>query len=142
MYRPVHHTARGENMKRNDVALMFVLGFAIWLAGTIYYAYRGPAILETTRIRYWGAFAVSSILSGVLCIGILRWRHIAPANWASGALLLVLPGMVGEVIALSNLSTFIPNLHATSAGKYGAFLFASYALVLAIGEAVTLRATP
>jgi hypothetical protein len=129
-------------MKRNDVALMFVLGFVIWLAGTIYYAYRGPAILETTRIRYWGAFGISSILSGVLCIGILRWRHIAPPNWASAALLLVLPGMVGEVIALSNLSTFIPNLHAASAGKYGAFLFASYALVLAIGEAVTLGATP
>ena len=47
-------------MKRNDVALLIVLGFVIWLAGTIYYAYRGPAILETTRIRYWGAFGVSS----------------------------------------------------------------------------------
>ena len=118
---------------------MLVLGFVIWLVGTIYYAYRGPVILETTKIRYWGAFALSSTISGVLCIGILRWRHIAPTNWALAALLLVLPGMVGEVVALSNLSTFIPNLHATSAGKYGAFLFASYAVVLAIGEAVTLR---
>jgi hypothetical protein len=129
-------------MKRNDVTFLLVFGFVIWLAGTIYYAYRGPAILETTKIRYWGAFVLSSIISGVLCIGILRWRHIAATNWASAALLLVLPGMVGEVVALSNLSIFIPNLHTTSAGKYGAFLFASYALVLAIGEAVTLGARP
>ena len=50
-------------MKRNDVTFLLVVGFVIWLAGTIYYAYRGPAILETTKIRYWGAFVLSSIIS-------------------------------------------------------------------------------
>ncbi|HEY1744671.1 MAG TPA: DUF5367 family protein [Granulicella sp.] len=129
-------------MKRQDIVLLLVLGFVIWLVGTIYYAFRGAEILETSRVRYLSAFALSSIVSGLLCIGILRWRQIAPANWTTAALLLALPGMAGEVIVLSNLSIFMPKLHASSGGKYGAFLFAAYALVLAVAEVVTLRATP
>jgi hypothetical protein len=44
-------------------------------------------------------------------------------------------------IALTHLSTFMPRLHAASAGRYSASLFATYALVLAIAEVVTLRAS-
>jgi len=57
-------------------------------------------------------------------------------------LLLAIPGMIGESLVLSNLSTFMPKLHATAGGRYGAFLFATYALVLGVAEVVTLRATP
>jgi len=129
-------------MKGHDVALLLVLGLIIWIVGTIYYANRGPAILETTSLRYWGAFALSPIVSAVLCVAILRWRHIAPANWTSAMLLLAIPGMIGEALVLSNLSTFMPKLHATSGSRYGAFLFATYALVLGMAEVVSLRATP
>ena len=129
-------------MKGLDVALLLVLGLIIWIVGTIYYANRGPAILETTSLRYWGAFALSPIVSAVLCVAILRWRHIAPANWTSAMLLLAIPGMIGEALVLSNLSTFMPKLHATSGSRYGAFLFATYALVLGMAEVVSLRATP
>jgi len=55
-------------------------------------------------------------------------------------LLLAIPGMIGEAVVLSHLSTFMPKLQATSGGKYGAFLFATYALVLGLAEIVTLRA--
>ncbi len=127
-------------MKRLDIVLLLALGFVIWLVGTIYYGYRGSAVFETTRMRYWIAFALSPIVSGLLCLGILRWRQIAPANWTTAVLLLALPGMAGEVIVLSDLSTFMPKLHAASGGRYGAFLFAAYALVLAVAEVVTLRA--
>jgi hypothetical protein len=129
-------------MNRQDVALLFVLGWTVWIVGTIYFANRGSAILETTTLRYWTAFALSPIVSAALCIAILRWRHIAAANWTSAMLLLAIPGMIGEAVVLSNLSTFMPKLHATSGGRYGAFLFASYALVLSVAEVVTLRATP
>jgi hypothetical protein len=33
----------------------------------------------------------------------------------------------------------MPKLHAGSGGKYGAFLFATYAVVLGLAEVVTLR---
>lgn len=129
-------------MKGQDITLLLALGLLIWIVGTIYYANRGPAILETTNLRYWIAFIVSPILSAVLCIGILQWRHITPQNWASAMLLLAIPGMLGEAAVLSHLSTFMPKLNVTSGGRYGAFLFATYALVLGIAEWVTLRATP
>jgi hypothetical protein len=129
-------------MKGLDVALLLLLGLIIWTLGTIHYAYQGPFILETTTLRYWRAFSVSPIISAVLCIAILRWRHIAPANWTSAMLLLAIPGMIGEAVVLSHLSTFMPKLHATSGGRYGAFLFATYALVLGVAEVVTLSAKP
>jgi hypothetical protein len=128
-------------MKTLDVATLLALGFAIWILGTIYYASRGPAILETTTLHYWSAFALSPIVSGLLCIAILRWRQIPAAHWASAMLLLALPGMAGEALVLAHLSTFMPKLHAGSGGRYGAFLFATYALVLGVAEIVTLRAT-
>ena len=55
-------------------------------------------------------------------------------------LLLAIPGMIGEAVVLSNLSTFMPKFHETSGGRYAAFLFATYALVLGIAEIVPMRA--
>jgi hypothetical protein len=127
-------------MKVQDIALLFVLGLAIWILGTIYYGYRGPQVLETTSLRYWVGFILSPILSAAVCIAILNWRHIPPANWATATLLLAIPGMIGEAVVLSHLGIFMPRLQATSGGRYGAFLFAAYALVLGLAEVVTLRA--
>ncbi len=129
-------------MKQVDVLLLPLLGLAIWILGTIYYGYRGPAILETSTHRYWIAFAVSPIFSAAMCLLILWWRQIPPSHWAAAMLLLAIPGMIGEALVLSHLSFFMPRLHAESGGRYGAFLFATYALVLAMAEVVTLRAVP
>ena len=128
-------------MKAHDVGFLLVIGLIIWIAGTMYYANYGRQILESTSTRYWFAFALSPVISALLCIPILGWRHIPHAHWTSAMLLLALPGMVGEAAALSRMSTFLPKLQATSGGRYGALLFATYAIVLGIAEAVTLYAT-
>ena len=127
-------------MKTKDAAFLFAVGLLIWILGTIYYGARGAAILETTNARYWSAFVLSPVLSAIMCIAILRWRHIPPAGWASAMLLLAIPGMIGEAVVLSHLAAFMPRLHAASGGRYGAFLFATYAVVLGVAELVTLRA--
>ena len=126
-------------MKSQDSMLLLLLGLAIWTLGTIYYAYAGHHVLETTPARYWVSFAISPVISAALCILILRWRHIAPSNWAVAMLLLAIPGMVGEAVVLSNLGTFMPRIQEASGGRYGAFLFATYAVVLGIAEFATLR---
>ena len=127
-------------MKVQDVILMLASGLLIWIAGTIYYGLRGPAILETTSLRYWIAFTASPLLSALLCAAILWWRQIPARSWTSAMLLLAIPGMMGEAVVLSHLSVFMPKLHVASGGRYGAFLFATYALVLGLAEVVTLRA--
>ena len=129
-------------MKAHDVILLLTIGLVIWVAGTIYYANHGQAILESTNVRYWFAFALSPAISALLCIATLRWRHVPPAHWTSAMLLLAIPGMIGEAATLSHMATFLPKLHATSGGRYGALLFATYAIVLGIAEIVTLHATP
>ena len=129
-------------MKPSEAALLLGLGLTIWVLGTIYYGYAGRAVLETTPARYWTAFALSPLASAALCLLILRWRHIPAAQWAPAMLLLAIPGMVGEAIVLTHLATFMPRLHPESGGRYGAFLFFTYAVVLGIAEAVTLGARP
>jgi hypothetical protein len=54
-------------------------------------------------------------------------------------LLLAIPGIIGEAIVLSNLGTFMPRIREASGGRYGAFLFVTYAVVLAIAEFATLH---
>jgi len=127
-------------MKTTESAFLLFLGLAIWVLGTIYYGYFGPRILETTQLRYWVSFTLSPIVSAVICILILRWRHIPSSAWATAMLLLAIPGMIGEAVVLTHLGTFMPKLHEASGGRYGAFLFATYALVLGMAEVVTLRA--
>jgi hypothetical protein len=129
-------------MKVLDSFLLLVSGLAMWIFGTIYYAYRGVAVLESGSTRYWISFCMSPIISTTICIAILYWRQIPAPTWATGMLLLAIPGMIGESLVLSRFSTFMPRLHETSAGRYGAFLFATYAIVLGIAEVVTLRAKP
>jgi hypothetical protein len=129
-------------MKKRDVVLLSVIGMAIWAVGTICYAYTGPTVLETTGLRYWISFFASPVVSGAICIWILWWRGIPQANWAAAMLLLAIPGMIGEAVVLTHLTIFMPNLHAASGGKYGAFLFATYAVVLGLAEIVTLGARP
>jgi hypothetical protein len=142
MNRVVHSITEGVSMKLRESALLFSLGLTIWTLGTVYYAYRGPQVLETTNLQYWVNFVVSPIVSAAMCIAILRWRNISPSNWATAMLLLAIPGMIGEAVVLSHLATFMPRLHAASGGRYGAFLFATYAVVLVVAEVVTLRAAP
>jgi hypothetical protein len=126
-------------MKVQDITVLSLLGLLIWVVGTVYYGYRGPAILETTSTRYWTAFALSPVFSAALCVAILWWRHIPAAQWTTAMLLLAIPGMIGEAVVLTHLGTFMPRLHAGSGGRYGAFLFATYAVVLGLAEVVTLR---
>jgi hypothetical protein len=129
-------------MKVQDNFLFLVIGLAIWILGTISYAYRGAAVLESGSTRYWISFCISPVVSAMLCFVILRWRHVPATAWASSMLLLAIPGMIGEAIVLSHFSTFMPGLQEASGGRYGALLFATYAIVLGVAEVITLRATP
>src|SRR5437879_8316587 len=142
MYHMVHLSyPEGLLMKTQDSVLLFLLGLILWILGSVYYAYRGPRVFETTDLHYWISFFISPIVTAMICIAILKLRHVPPSAWASGMLLLAIPGMIGEAVVLSHLSTFMPRIHASSGGRYGAFLFATYALLLGIAELVRLMAT-
>ena len=126
-------------MKSRDIALLILFGSAFWFAGTLFYRVRGPMIFETTNLRYWINFLATPIVSSALCILLLNSLRIPDAQWAAASLLIALPGMAGEALILSRFTFFLPRMHEESGGNYGALLFASYALLLVIGEIVTMR---
>jgi hypothetical protein len=127
-------------MKMSDKLLFVLFGVVFWVVGTIFYELRGLHVFESTSQRYWINFVLTPIVSAVICILLLKLRHVPAAQWASAALLIALPGMFGEAALLSRFATFMPRMHPETAGKYGAFLFAAYALFLTIAEIVTIRA--
>ena len=127
-------------MNIEDSFVLFSSGLAVWIVGTIYFAYRGAAVLEAGSLHYWISFVATPVISAAFCIAFLRWKHLPASAWASGMLLLAIPGMIGEALVLSHFSIFMPRLEQASAGRYGALLFASYAVALSVAEVVTLRA--
>jgi hypothetical protein len=143
VYRTVHILpSKGDYVRGREVALLLGFGLVFWIAGTLWYQKRGPLVFETTAMRYWINFALTPIVTSAICILLLRWRRIPAPEWASAMLLIAIPGMVGEAVLLSHFEALMPSMREASAGKYGAFLFATYALVLSFAEIVTLRATP
>ena len=60
-------------------------------------------------------------------------------EWASAGLLIALPGMFGEAVLLSRFAAFMLRMRPETAGRYGAFLFATYGVFLTIAEIVTMR---
>jgi Family of unknown function (DUF5367) len=128
-------------MRAREMCLLLGVGLLFWIAGTLWYEKRGPAVFETTELRYWINFILTPFVTAGICILILRWRQIPAIEWAPAMLLIAIPGMLGEAVLLSHFSKLMPSMREDSAGRYGAFLFATYALVLGIAEAVTLRAS-
>ena len=127
-------------MKPVDKLLFPLFGIAFWFAGTILYEFRGSHVFEASNQRYWINFVLTPIVTSAICILILKWRHLPAADWGSAALLLALPGIFGEAALLSRFAAFMPRMRPETAGRYGAFLFATYALFLTIAEIVTVRA--
>lgn len=127
-------------MKPFDKVFFPLLGVVFWIAGTVWYEFRGVHVFESTAQRYWINFVLTPLFSSGVCILFLKLRQTPPADWAFAALLIALPGMLGEAVLLSRFAEFMPRMRPESAGRYGAFLFATYALFLMIAEIVTVRA--
>ncbi len=106
-------------MKASQVWILLLAGVAVWLIGTVYFALRGPSILETTALRYGAVFMVTPLCSVLLCVGIMCRMGIPPEMWPQAMLLIALPGMVGEAAVLSRLSAWMPRCNPLQAGAMG-----------------------
>lgn len=124
-----------------DKLLFPLVGLMFWVAGTILYEFRGTHVFESGSQRYWINFVITPVLTAAICCLILWSRRTPAADWASAALLIALPGMFGEAALLSRFAVFMPRMRPETAGRYGAFLFATYALFLTIAEIVAAWAS-
>jgi hypothetical protein len=127
-------------VKVRDSILLLAFGVLFWVAGTAWYEVRGARVFEAGALRYAINFTLTPIAAVAVCVAVLRWRGIPASAWASAALLIAIPGMIGESVLLSRFAALMPGMQPASAGKYAGFLFATYALFLGIAELVTLQA--
>jgi hypothetical protein len=127
-------------MRTQDKWIFFLFGLVFWALGTLGYEMIGPAVFETGARRYWVNFVLTPIASAAVCILLLAMRHIPAPQWAAASLLISIPGMFGEAVVLSRFGVLMPRMHAETGGRYGALLFASYGVFLAIAEFVTIAA--
>ena len=106
---------------------MILAGGSAWAAGTIYFFFRAAATFQHGPLVYWSN-AVAIIVAYLLLFRrLLKVFGIEAHDTGWAALLFVLPGMTGEILALLNSSVLLPGMRSDSIVIYAAFLFAGYA---------------
>jgi hypothetical protein len=106
---------------------MTLAGAAAWAVGTFYFYFRAAATFQHGPLVYWSNAAVTIVAYVLLFRRLLRLFGVAPRDTGWSALLFVLPGMTGEILALLNSSLLLPGMRSESVVIYAAFLFAGYA---------------
>jgi hypothetical protein len=105
---------------------MILAGGLSWAAGTIYFFFRATATFEHGTLVYFAAGALTIVAYVLLFRRMLKWFGVEPRDTGWAALLFVLPGMTGEILALFNSSIFLPGMRSERVVIYAAFLFAGY----------------
>jgi hypothetical protein len=105
---------------------MILAGGSAWAAGTIYFYFRAAATFQHGPLVYWSTAAVTIVGYLLLFRRLLKMFGVEPRDTGWAALLFVLPGMTGEILALLNASVLLPGMRSDSVVIYAAFLFAGY----------------
>ena len=106
---------------------MILAGGSAWAAGTIYFFFRAAATFQHGPLVYWSNAAITIVAYVLLFRRLLKLFGIEPHETGWAALLFVLPGMTGEILALLDSSVLLPGMRSESVVIYAAFLFAGYA---------------
>ncbi|AIE73571.1 MULTISPECIES: DUF5367 family protein [unclassified Synechocystis] len=117
-------------MNRKDRLSFVLVGFGIWAAATVAYRQVGSVFFERSIMEYWFNVASTGGLYTLVFVGLMRWRRIKTKEWLQGAICIALPGMLGEIPILAGFSDLMSNMHPETAGRYAAFLFSGYSILL------------
>ncbi len=117
-------------MNTNDRLSLLLVGFGIWAAGTVAYRQVGSILFERSVMEYWLNVASTGGLCTLVFVGLMRWRRLEPKDWLQGAICIALPGMVGEIPVLAGFAELMSTMHPATAGRYAAFLFSVYSILL------------
>ncbi|MBE9157067.1 DUF5367 domain-containing protein [Nodosilinea sp. LEGE 06152] len=117
-------------MNTKDRLSLVLAGFGIWAAATMAYRQVGSIFFERSVMEYWLNVASTGGLYTLVFVGLMRWRRIEPKDWLQGAVCIALPGMLGEIPILAGFADLMSNMHPETAGRYAAFLFSGYSILL------------
>ncbi|MCC5605016.1 DUF5367 domain-containing protein [Nostoc favosum] len=117
------------------------LGFVIWAAATLIYRMVGSSFFEGSAAGYWLNVGLTGILYAVVSLGLMKWRKIKQQDWLQGAVCIALPGMLGEIPILAGFSKLMSNMQPETAGRYAAFLFGGYSILIGAAWLLSAKAS-
>ncbi len=120
---------------------LVLIGFVIWVAGTLLYRMVGSYLFERSATEYWLNVIGTEILFAAVAIGLMKWWRIESVHWLQGAICIALPGMLGEIPILASFSELMSNMQPETAGRYAAFLFSGYASLIGFAWIMSTKAS-
>ena len=112
--------------------LYFVaVGFGVWLLATLAVRAAGQVFFLHENLLVLAALWLLGSLSMIgLALLLFARSGLQPSQRYEAAVLLVLPGMALDALAVQFFAGFFPNMSEAAAGSFGAWLLLCYASVL------------
>lgn len=126
-------------MNTKDRLSLVLVGFGIWAAATVAYRQVGSIFFERSVMEYWLNVVSTGGLYTLVFVGLMRWRRIEAQDWLQGAVCIALPGMLGEIPILAGFAGLMSNMQPETAGRYAAFLFSGYSILLSFAWFMAAR---
>jgi hypothetical protein len=104
-------------------ARFLLTGLFIWIIGTLAVRLAGQHILQPGRWRgmlilYAVSFPLMALLVRRICVG----SKIPPAEWADGAIAIMLPTLLLDPFSSAFFPTVFPNIAPSMAGAFGGWM--------------------
>ncbi|MBX3479843.1 MAG: hypothetical protein KF842_05550 [Caulobacter sp.] len=127
-------------MSKEDGLAFVIAGAISWFAVTAFYGAFGGALLESS---FWFYVLNAGLATGALLVAFCftaRLRRISRHRRFFPALAFFLPGLIGGLLAISNMDGLLPQLVAGSHGRYAGFMLAAYVAVIILSLDRPVRA--
>lgn len=111
--------------------LFLGIGFGVWLLATLAFRIAGHLFFLDDQIAFLAILWLLTIVALLaFVLALFRWGRLSRSARFEAAILLALPGMILDALAVETFATVFPNMPGSAAGSFGAWLLAAYATVL------------
>ncbi len=128
-------------MTNRETLTLALIGFGIWLSGAVTFRFGGALMFES-GLPILLAVGVGVGLSVCMLLrSIMGWRKIDGSHALTAAVVMTLPGLLGDVAYILNFSA-LTGLKPETAGPFAAVLIFGTAMLLGYGLIVARRVSP
>lgn len=116
-------------MSRREATIYALIGFGVWLSGAVMFRLGGALIFESGP---WILLASALGIAASVCFllkATMDWRKAAPADAVTIAVVMGLPGLLGDVVYILAFHE-ITGLSPLTAGPYAALIIFGNAALL------------
>ena len=114
---------------RREATILAVVGFGVWLSGAVMFKFGGKLLFESGPL----VLAASAVgIAGSVCFllkAIMDWRKAAAKDAVTVAVIMALPGLLGDVAYILAFPQ-ITGLSPVTAGPYAALIIFGNAVLL------------